>query len=215
MRRFASVISVLVMAYPGTVFAQRCPCGPLPSVADAQRGALAVFEGRVLQVSFLKSEPATVQAQLEVVRAWKGMDAERATVLSPPADVTHEAQAACTYAFEPGESYLVYALGRGPNNALEVSACGRTRPIEEADQDVAQLGMGSAPVVAQSAPATAPDATATTGVNHEPRLHGGCASCSVLGKRDTRTPLGLPALLLLGSTAWRVRRRRARRPLSP
>ncbi len=80
-----------------------------------------------------------------VSEAWKG--AERETL-----DVeTAITEASCGYPFDEGESYLVYASKGTNSGGLEVALCGSTKPLSEADTDLAALGpcaapTGSAPV---------------------------------------------------------------------
>jgi hypothetical protein len=203
-----SITALFLLALPAaSAQAQTCPCGPKLDVVAATHAATAVFEGRVTGVSFTPSESRSAVASLDVVRVWKGMAGEKTTVASPPQDVAPELQAPCALAFEPGQSYLVFARARA-DGQLETSVCSRTRPVEEAQDDVLALGMGSAPVTPQ-APAVA------AAITKEPPARGGCASCSVGATRAenaTSAPwLSLGALAVM--IGVRGARRRRAQPL--
>ena len=55
---------------------------------------------------------------------------------------------ACGYGFEPAKSYLVYASAT--DGALSTNLCSRTRPMAQAAEDLAVLGMGATLTVATS-----------------------------------------------------------------
>jgi len=170
--------------------AQACKCLPL-SPLEAFAQATAVFEGRVLSVSEVIAEPAPHRdITLEAVRAWKGVEGERVTVRTP------SDSAACGVELAVGASYFVYASPS--DGTLSVSACGRTRPMAQADEDLQVHGMGQTPVdpKADPLPPTPRD---------EPPARGGCASCAVRAG-DTHAPFA--ALLALAVPLLRSRRRR-------
>jgi MYXO-CTERM domain-containing protein len=219
MRGLASSVSAVFFASSALLSAgasaQSCPCGPKADVQSALHASVAVFEGHVHDVRFLKSDPPYVEAQMRVVRAWKGMNAEQATVLSPPIGTDESAHASCTYAFEPGESYLVYATARGEDGRYAVTMCSRTRAVDEAQDDLMALGMGSAPVSPQKPGAPAandPSAHASANAAEAAPIsvraeRAGCASCSV-GTQRKNENAALPALVVLGLAALRLRKRR-------
>lgn len=69
--------------------------------------------------------------RLKVSEAFRGMENDQVEVRT--------SSGSCTYVFKPGGTYLVYAY-RSPNgDALLVSYCSRTAPIEQAADDLAYL----------------------------------------------------------------------------
>ena len=107
-----------------------CSCLPPPPADQAFTQAAAVFVGTVQQVK--RAEQLNVKfVTLQVEQAWKGAVTKRVTVQ------TCIDGACCGYGFQEKESYLVYAHGAG--KSLSVSLCSRTRPLAQADDDIAAL----------------------------------------------------------------------------
>ena len=177
--------------------AQACSCVVPPPPAEAREAAASVFEGRVQTVA--ADEEGVLQVSLEVVRTWKGADAERVEVR------TRSGEAACGYTLEPGHSYLIYTETReGDEGGEWVSLCSRTRPIEEADEDVAAFGEGITPANPHG-PEWEQLGSEPEQEPAEPPARGGCASCSA----GAGGPGGLGAalaLLLIATGLWRGRR---------
>ena len=121
------------------------------------------------------------EVHLGVQRSWKGA-AEHAVVR------TQGQRTACGYPFEVGHTYLVFAY-RGEDGTLWASACGRTRPSDEAVADRALL---DAQVV-----------VATKALLEPPRA--GCAGCAVARDAGAGGVVGLAVVLL---AVVRGRRRR-------
>ena len=161
-------------------------------VGTAFERADAVFEGRVLDVQAGADPSTPTHVTLEVVQQWKGVDRERVELETPASS------ASCGVAFEVGTSWLVYA--ERVDGALHAGLCSRTKRIEEAQEDLAELGAGVVPV----------DVGDTDGVEArqtEPPARGGCASCSVTSKTAGLPTGGLVmAALMLG--VWMRPRRR-------
>jgi hypothetical protein len=176
--------------------AQACSCVGAPSPQEAADAATAVFEGKVLGMTEDKPEgsyfPYHVY-EFEVARHWKGQELERQKVR------TMSNSAACGRSFTVGETYLVYA--RESEGQLSDNLCSRTRPIAEADEDIAFLGGAGnepepPPAPAEPEPPRIDDAAPPA---PEPSPRG----CSV------GDPVSLWPLLLL-APAWRRSRRRER-----
>jgi len=156
--------------------ARACSCAT-QTREQAFESAAAVFEGRVIEITRSKARPdggpPRVRVTLLVVRAWKGVQTERMTVL------TAGDEAACGFGFREGESYLVYAQKGG--SLPGVSLCSRTRPMAEAGEDIDAMGIGEVPVQPSASReekrAFSPDAVP------EPRP-AGCASCAVASSRS-------------------------------
>lgn len=114
---------------------------PPPSVA-AER-ADAVFEARVEAVAADASAPDSfmglVRYDLEVLRVWKGE-------LGPTVQLSTRASgAACGRSLVVGKVYVLYASKR-EDGELTDSMCSRTRLASTADEDLAALGPGNAPL---------------------------------------------------------------------
>jgi hypothetical protein len=186
----AAVVAALACLAPAR--ARACSCMS-QTPADALAQAAAVFEGRVREVAPAQPEgemPRQLRVRLQVVRSFKGSGTAEELVVTTAAD-----SAACGYGFELDRSYLVYALAQ--RDGLDVSLCGRTQPIEEADEDLRLLGIGATPVNPGTPPPLAEEDKAKT----EPPARGGCASCSAGaatagGLGSTLLPLALALAVL-------------------
>jgi MYXO-CTERM domain-containing protein len=132
---------------------------PAPS-SSSYRDRLAALERQVDALTSAR------EFRFDVLATWKG----------PPEPVVHTQQrTACGYPFEEGRVYLVYA-SLGTDGALWASVCGRTRPIEQAHDDLAALA------ARRSGPAPA----------------RGCAGCAVPSPERSAPPfLGLIGLAVV------------------
>ena len=154
-----ALLALLVAPEP----AHACSCVQVPP-AQAMAEHDAVFEGRVLSVEPASDPSQVMTATLEVVQHWKGVETEQVTVS------TAAMESVCGVSFEVGTSWLVYADVE--NGALRTGLCSRTRRIEEADEDLAELGADVVLVeVGEDDEVEAPAA--------EPPARGGCASCTI------------------------------------
>ncbi len=192
MRKAVTGLCVVLASMLGAERASACSCMEM-DVATAVERADAVFEGRVVEVVRGADPSLPVRVRLEVVQQWKGVDDEHVTV------ETAADSAACGVAFEEDTSWLVYATRA--DGVLRTGLCSRTKRIEDADEDRAELGAGVVPV----------DVSESDGVEepaHEPPARGGCASCAV----TTRSRPGPLRTLAIGLAvaALVLRRRRAR-----
>src|SRR5436190_7000304 len=110
--------------------------------AEAYAQAVSVFEGHVLEIAEpppgAEGAAAVIKVRLAVVRSWKGMEQEQVEV------TTANNSARCGFAFAADQNYLVYAASAA--SGLSVSLCSRTRPIDQAGEDLAVIGMGATPV---------------------------------------------------------------------
>ncbi len=152
---------------------------------EAKRQACAVFEGVVTAVEPIVDEaqgdiagPGRVRVQLRVVQTWTPGLPEAVSI------TTADNSAACGVRFEVGRGYLVFADG-GVAEAPTVSLCGGTKAREDADKDIAALGMGVVPVSPSQRTATS-SATAR---------RGGCAGCHVGAASRTHTSSAVTVLI--------------------
>ena len=145
----APLISVQLATGAGRAHA--CKCSPPPPPLEALDEASAVFSGRVVSFETFSFEldfgsdrtESYWSVQLDVDKVWKGPVASTTFVY-----VWHGP--ACGYGnFEIGEDFLVYTQQRiedqEDNDTLFVSFCSRTRPIENAADDLKALGDGQPP----------------------------------------------------------------------
>jgi hypothetical protein len=155
--------------------AYACSCAS-QTVEEAVSSSDAVFEGRVVEVrkgadsSSVSTRMNTVR--LLVVRSWKGVAKEAVTVRT----ATNEA--GCGYPFRANQSYLVYA--NSSQAGLQTGLCSRTRPIDEAEEDLDALGMGEVPVSAR----LTQDEKQVLQSPKPPAERAGCASCDVIASED-------------------------------
>jgi hypothetical protein len=135
-----SSITLLLVSFGS---ASACECFSLPSVTQSFGEATAVFSGRVVS----KGEYGV---WFKVERAWKGVSSDRVYVY------TGNARNLCAPWFKQrGQRWLVYAylapLYRGMTvkksytYKLMARMCDRTALLEDAADDLKQLGEGTAP----------------------------------------------------------------------
>ena len=140
-----------------------CVCAERKGVAEELSQASAVFSGRVVAREYRKVEPrslvepAVVEVMVvrfEVERWWKGGMADEAILYTSFTKYSDGGGSAssCEYPLRVGEQYLVYAFSptRGPANELRTSPCSRTVKLEEATEDLKELGEGKEPEKRQS-----------------------------------------------------------------
>ena len=151
--RFTCVLAIALVistfAYSLWVDAQSigaCDCDELQSFDERLSEASAVFIGRVTRMHFEDwpfdidsadvppDEPLTVEFSVRTV--WKGE-------VPQTMRLTTVRSTGCGYPFDNHVDYVVYADGE--QGALEVRACGGTKPEAEAQDDLDALGEGYAP----------------------------------------------------------------------
>src|ERR687897_2575300 len=127
----------LVLYPPKCAYA--CSCAPF-SRQRAISSSDAVFSGEVVDLqkgtSAIRWFGPSDTATLRVSEVWKGTDQRTLEVRTPSQG------SACGYAFKEGQEYLVYADGK---QELKVHACGETKQLSKADEDLALLGNGEKP----------------------------------------------------------------------
>lgn len=110
--------------------ADACSCVPPPPPLEALGQATAVFEARVSRVETDATVLRTT-AHLIVLRQWKGDLPEDVTV------VTASQGSLCGFPFRQDQRVLLYADGEVAS--MSVSMCSRSRPVEQAGEDLAAL----------------------------------------------------------------------------
>ena len=207
--RFTAILALaaaaMVAAAPERAHACSCMIIEQPQAFEQ---SVSIFEGHVTSVE-APADPhgaGEVRVVLDVVRTWKGADAEQIEV------VTASNSAACGYNFEQGKSYLVYTSAGEADGPELVSLCSRTAPMDQpsAAEDVAAMGEGVTPAspVDPGQPTTGGEEPAPTPTDQGEVSHyeAGCASCAVGSQRAGEGPALLAGALL--AFALLLRRRR-------
>jgi hypothetical protein len=122
----ALVAAVLALPAP----ASACSCVQPPPPSTALEQASAVFEARVARVE-VDSARLRMTAHLIVIRQWKGDLPEDVTV------TTASQGSLCGFPFVADQRVLLYVDGE--IDAMSVSMCSRSRPMEQAGEDLAAL----------------------------------------------------------------------------
>ncbi len=146
---------------PGQVYA--CSCAQPGSPSEELRESSAVFAGKVVSVrhtydpdgrSVSRDDHSAIG--FEVSAVWKGTVYEDMVITTPPTG------GSCGFRFVEGEEYIVYAYD-GPyvDGGYSVGICTRTALLEQAQEDIDELGEGRAPQAGTGGPApAAPEDTA-------------------------------------------------------
>jgi hypothetical protein len=151
------VAAIVFMSLYGSG-ALACSCGDIgddrAAVAEAMEKADLVFIGRIeSQEKFTLDEDDMKhdyeRTQFYVVQSWKG---EKATRVYVESMVTC---CMCGIRFPETGSFLVYAYGPKPNGYYTTSVCSRTKPLADANDEIAMLDA----IVAEAEPASSSTAT--------------------------------------------------------
>lgn len=116
-----------------------CSCYPIGPPCQAAWNADAVFSGTVRAIDLVEDRDAdgrvvTLQiARFEAVRWFLGSGARQPEIVQQANPMT-----TCEYRFQKGKAYMVYARDTG-TGALSTSICSRTRPLDQAQDDVRYL----------------------------------------------------------------------------
>ena len=121
--------------------AHACSCVPPGSPAEEQVRSTAIFAGKVIKTERLPADAnsiAPMDITFDVTKVWKGPISQTLVVRS----------VICSYEFETGAEYLVYAISYPYQGEeyLGVSLCRRTRPLVSAAEDLTVLGEGVTPI---------------------------------------------------------------------
>lgn len=133
---FRALLLAIVASGTGIDSAYACSC-PQQPLCQAVWSADAVFAGTVRTIEYHEAAGENGnQSVLEEVR----FDVER-SFLGPAgrgATIVLNRLSTCSYRFEKGGRYLVYA-NRMDDGGLRATICSRTRPLEDAEEDVRYL----------------------------------------------------------------------------
>ena len=127
-----TALAAAVLAAPRPAAA--CSCAPPPPPAESLAAADAVLLGEVAKVEQTADAGSAgrLDVVVEVERWFKGEGGARAEM------ITAASTAACGFPFEEGRRYLIYAT-ETEDGALQVSLCSRSRPAEQATEDLEEL----------------------------------------------------------------------------
>lgn len=141
----ASMVAIAVTAWMARP-AAACSCAPPPPVDQALSAAAVVFQGVAM-----RAEPspkaitdpidlgAATRVWFDVSKRWKGDATASLAILTP------SSCAACGRDYTIGVAYVVYAA-RQRDGALVDVLCSRTRPADDAAEDLAALGPAMDPL---------------------------------------------------------------------
>jgi hypothetical protein len=134
-----TLVLALVVVFGVPQEGEACVCDmPNPPCA-AVWAADAIFAGTVRQIDDVATPgPHGGVSESKIVT----FEVERGFVNAAPGRlqvVTSAWGASCGYRFTLGQQYLVYAYASDGNTALVASRCSRTRPIEQAEEDLRYL----------------------------------------------------------------------------
>ncbi len=143
--------AILTLAAGRPPAAYACSCAPPDAPLVALQAAAAVFAGKVLAVEEPVGAGMDVpRATFDVATVWKGPREDRISIAAAPDAPL------CGYTFEREHAYLVYAYST--DEGLATTICHRTRPLTDAQADLAALGAGVVPDPAPPPPpAPSPD----------------------------------------------------------
>lgn len=131
----ACQLSTLAVTAP----AHACQCGALPSPAEALKDADVVFEGTAVErwpilIEIDDHRIPTQRYTFRVLRVWKGGSKKTIALADTGGN--------CSYSFADGKTYLVFATKfRYPYHSSTI--CVPTKPIQDAEGDLAVLGPGA------------------------------------------------------------------------
>lgn len=134
-KRAAIWMLALTLGFSAADVAFACSCAPMPAPAEARDQATAVFTGTVTAIEPDASGNYNL-VTFQIDRVWKGTKCREVTVSTGLSDLN------CGYAFQAGQTYLVYAYADNSarGTKLNTNMCSRTRPVAEAGEDLAALG---------------------------------------------------------------------------
>lgn len=141
---FSSLILITCFALSSSV-ALSCQCKREASktATEALKNYGGVFSGKVLKIKGPKTRKRGnrveflgqfIEVTFRVMTSWKTVESEEVTILTPFSD--------CSYPFEVGEEYLVWADRVDKEERLVCGFCSRTAKLANSASEVADLGEG-------------------------------------------------------------------------
>ena len=135
----AAIVVTLVAVTAWAPVALACSCMAPGPPAEERESADAVFCGEVVAAEPTQRQTdygnlQQVRVEIALGSVWKGVPEGETVELW-----TGSGGGDCGYHFEVGEDYLVYAY-EGDDGSLSTGICSRTRPLADAETDLAALG---------------------------------------------------------------------------
>ena len=124
--------------------AHACSCIAPEDPKKEREKFQVVFSGTVTYVEetnpseSLFSGVDPVLVTFDVERIWKGLEDKNSNVTI----TTSASSASCGFYFQENVEYVVYAYQHEADNQIQVSLCSRTNTIENAQEDLNELGEG-------------------------------------------------------------------------
>lgn len=131
-----------------------CECMAVGTAKEEMEKSSVVFVGTVVAV--YKDKPHAVRSKegrvlkyeeslyrlfkFKVTESWKGFPSDTDEILVRTMKMPFSFS--CGYDFRQGETYLVYASGNVKGRWLSTTRCTRTRKLENAQEDLQELGRG-------------------------------------------------------------------------
>ncbi len=111
-----------------------CECAPLDTPKQALTNSKTVFSGKVIDIdkSLIALEN---KISFQVYNSYKGISDKEITIY------TAQDSAACGFKFQENKEYLVYVYEY--DGKLETNFCTRTKLLENANDDLKELGSGN------------------------------------------------------------------------
>jgi protocatechuate 3,4-dioxygenase beta subunit len=132
MRSLVFVSSLIILLAADVNEAVACSCAPAGPPCQNYFQSDTVFIGTVRSIAAVPGADfrARMRVEFEDVVASRGVQGTSVTTF------TAEHEVSCGYPFKPGVRYVVYAR-KVTDQLVVTSICSRTRPLAEADDDVA------------------------------------------------------------------------------
>ncbi|MFZ3591203.1 hypothetical protein ACOI1C_18650 [Bacillus sp. DJP31] len=137
--RFLKFICISFFLIASTLFFQpspsyACSCIQPPPVDEEYKQVTAVFSGKVIDIKNQLNPSEPMKVTFQVDQSWKGVSEGKISIY------TAKDSAACGYAFNMDDSYLVYASEY--EGKLNTGLCSLTKELSAASEDLVILGEG-------------------------------------------------------------------------
>jgi hypothetical protein len=129
-----TLLLAIAVVFTSLQAAHACSCAPPPPPIQALENSTAVFSGKVTSIAVTDFQK---RVTIEVAKTWKGTEAGTVVV------TTARESAACGNGYTVGQEWLVYAYGK---EQLSTNLCTRSQPLQNAQEDLKELGPGKAAV---------------------------------------------------------------------
>lgn len=107
-----------------------CKCGRVEEVLENAKKHEHIFVGKVIKVTNVGEKHIV---NFDLVKSYKGYQNENFDVFTP-SDETK-----CGYRFKKGNDYFVYAIV-DRDGRISTGKCNQTKPVGEAEEDMAAIG---------------------------------------------------------------------------